>query len=40
MGVPEEYERLELLSTIGFNGKVHRGLIVHPDRYAPFMFLI
>lgn len=32
----DEFQNLELLSTIGFNGSVERGLIVHPDRLVNF----
>ena len=31
-GSSEDFNKLELVSTIGFNGFVNNGIIVHPDR--------
>ena len=32
MASTDDFPKLDLISTIGFNGSVDRGLIVHPDR--------
>ena len=32
MSEGEDMPQLELMSTIGFNGNVNSGLIIHPDR--------
>ena len=32
MSSGDDFRRLELITAIGFNGQVNRGLIIHPDR--------